>query len=175
MIQRWVADGALEGDAGCCRRCLASRKGWQLGPPDLVVTMSEAFEVPASGPDVYRSFVVPLNLDRDVWVRAIDFRPSARAVVHHSLFFLDATGSARERDESDPGPGFRGSMGGGVRLGGAGRGGGLAALLGGAAAPTILRPIRSRASPEDSGAGRSVAARSSCRPVWRFRCRRDPI
>ena len=58
--------------------------------------------------------MVPLSLDRDVWVRAIDFRPSARAVVHHSLFFLDGTGSARERDESDPGPGFRGSMGGGV-------------------------------------------------------------
>jgi hypothetical protein len=72
-----------------------------------------------------------LNLDRDLWVRAIDFRPSARAVVHHSLFFLDTTGVARERDEGDPGPGFRGSMGGGVRLGGAGRGGGLAALLGG--------------------------------------------
>jgi hypothetical protein len=44
------------------------------------------------------------------------------------------TGSARERDESDPGPGFRGSMGGGVRLGGGGRGGGLAALLGGGGA-----------------------------------------
>ncbi len=131
IIQRWVADGALEGDATLLPALPRFTEGWQLGPPDLVVTMNEAFEVPASGPDVYRSFVVPLNLDRDVWVRAIDFRPSARAVVHHSLFFLDATGSARERDAEDPGPGFRGSMGGGVRLGGAGRGGGLAALLGG--------------------------------------------
>ena len=43
------------------------------------------------------------------------------------------------------------------------------------AAPTILRPIRLRASPADSGAGRSVAARSNCPLVWRFRCRRDPI
>ena len=118
IIQRWVADGALEGDARLLPALPRFTEGWQLGPPDLVVSMSEAFEVPASGPDVYRSFVVPLNLDRDVWVRAIDFRPSARAVVHHSLFFLDGTGSARERDESDPGPGFRGSMGGGVRLGG---------------------------------------------------------
>ena len=134
IIQRWVADGALEGDARLLPALPRFTEGWQLGPPDLVVTMNEAFEVPASGPDVYRSFVVPLNLDRDVWVRAIDFRPSARAVVHHSLFFLDATGSARERDADDPGPGFRGSMGGGVRLGGAGRGGGLAALLGGGTA-----------------------------------------
>jgi hypothetical protein len=131
IIQRWVADGALEGDSTLLPPLPKFTEGWQLGPPDLVVTMSEAFEVPANGPDVYRSFVVPLNLDRDVWVRAIDFRPSARAVVHHSLFFLDATGAARERDESDPGPGFVGSMGGGVRLGGRGGGGGLAGLLGG--------------------------------------------
>jgi len=130
-IQRWVADGALEGDAKLLPALPKFTEGWQLGPPDLAVTMSEAFEVPANGPDVYRSFVVPLNLDRDVWVRAIDFRPSARAVVHHSLFFLDATGAARERDAEDPGPGFVGSMGGGVRLGGRGAGGGLGALLGG--------------------------------------------
>jgi hypothetical protein len=130
-IQRWVADGALEGDAKLLPALPKFTEGWQLGPPDLAVTMSEAFEVAANGPDVYRSFVVPLNLDRDVWVRAIDFRPSARAVVHHSLFFLDATGAARERDADDPGPGFRGSMGGGVRLGGRGAGGGLAALIGG--------------------------------------------
>jgi hypothetical protein len=129
-IQRWVADGALEGDVGKLPALPRFTEGWQLGPPDLAVTMSEAFEVPASGPDVYRNFVVPLNLDRDVWVRAIEFRPSARTVVHHSLFFLDSTGSARERDESDPGPGFRGGMGGG-RLVGSGRGGrgGLAGVL----------------------------------------------
>jgi hypothetical protein len=134
-IQRWVADGALEGDATLTPPLPTFTEGWQLGPPDLAVSMSEAFEVPASGPDVYRSFVVPLNLDHDVWVRAVDFRPSARTVVHHSLFFLDATGGARERDESDPGPGFRGSMGGGVRLGGRGLGaGGLAGLLGGGGA-----------------------------------------
>jgi hypothetical protein len=131
IIQRWVADGAPEGDAKLLPPLPRFTEGWQLGTPDLAVSMSEAFEVPATGPDIYRSFVVPLNLDRDVWVRAVDFRPSARAVVHHSLFFLDSTGVARERDEGDPGPGFRGSMGGGVRLGGAGRGGGLAGLLGG--------------------------------------------
>ena len=134
-IQRWVADGAPEGDAKLLPPLPKFTEGWQLGTPDLAVTMSEAYEVPASGADVYRSFVVPLNLDRDVWVRAIDFRPSARAVVHHSLFFLDATGAARERDAEDPGPGFRGSMGGGVRLGGRGAGRGLAGLLGGGGDP----------------------------------------
>ena len=61
-----------------CRRCRCSPHGWELGPPDLVVTMPEAFDVPADGPDVYRNFVMPLNLTEDRWVRAVDFRPSAR-------------------------------------------------------------------------------------------------
>ena len=111
-IQRWVADGAPEGNPAKTPALPRFTEGWQLGTPDLVVTMPEPFEVPASGPDVFRNFVVPLNLDRDTWVRAVDFRPSARAVVHHSLFFLDATGAARARDAEDPAPGFPGGMGG---------------------------------------------------------------
>ena len=129
-IQRWVADGMLEGDPARLPPLPSFTEGWQLGSPDLAVSMSEAFEVPARGPDLYRNFVVPLNLDRDAWVRAIDFRPSARAVVHHSLFFLDATGAARERDAADPLPGFAGGMG-GPRVLGAGRGAGVAGLIAG--------------------------------------------
>ena len=127
MIQRWVADGAPEGDPAKMPALPRFTEGWQLGQPDLAVSMSEAFDVPATGPDVYRNFVVPLGLDRDVWVRAIDFRPSARSVVHHSLFFLDATGAAREQDARDATPGFPGGMGGG-RVVGQERG--LAAILG---------------------------------------------
>jgi len=127
MIQRWVADGAPEGDPAKMPALPRFVEGWQLGQPDLAVSMSEAFDVPATGPDVYRNFVVPLGLDRDVWVRAIDFRPSARSVVHHSLFFLDATGAAREQDARDAAPGFPGGMGGG-RVVGQERG--LAAILG---------------------------------------------
>ena len=106
--------------------------------------------------------MVPLNLDRDVWVRAIDFRPSARAVVHHSLFFLDATGSARERDESDPGPGFAAAWA--VACGSAARGRRWRSRrsAGRRRRRTIRRPIRSRAWQADSAAGRSAAARSNC-------------
>jgi len=130
IIGRWVADGALEGDPAHLPPVPHFESTWQIGPPDLVVTMPEAFEVPAGGADIYRNFVVPLGVDHDVWVRAIEFRPSARGVVHHSLFFLDDTGVARERDAEDPLPGFPGGMG-AARIGGRGGRGGLGALLGG--------------------------------------------
>jgi hypothetical protein len=112
VFQRWVATGMPEGDPKQLPAMPGFTDGWQLGKPDLVVSMPEAFEVPADGPDLYRNFVLPLNLAEDRWVRAIDFRPSARRVVHHSLFFLDGTGSARQQDARDPKPGFAGTMGG---------------------------------------------------------------
>jgi hypothetical protein len=127
-IQQWVAGGTLEGDPARLPPLPKFTDGWQLGTPDLVVKMSEAFEVHAQGPDIYRNFVVPLNLDRDTWIQAIDFKPSARAVVHHSLFFVDDTGAARERDVADPQPGFAGGMG-AARFPRTARGGGALAGL----------------------------------------------
>jgi hypothetical protein len=119
-IQQWIDAGMPEGDKSKLPTLPTFTEGWQLGKPDLVVSMKEPFVVPASGRDIYRNFVLPLNLTEDKWVRAIDFRPTARTVVHHSLFYLDDTGAARAEDAKDPLPGYDGGMGGGVL--GAGRG-----------------------------------------------------
>ena len=81
--------------------------GWQLDEPDLIVKMTEPFPVPAEGRDIYRSFVVPLNLPKDKWLKAIEFRPGTRSVVHHCLFSYDTTGEARRLDRADRQPGFR--------------------------------------------------------------------
>jgi hypothetical protein len=112
MIKRWVEEGAAEGDPEDAPAPPAYSEGWQLGKPDLIAQMSEAYAVPAGGPDIYRNFALPLGLAEDKWIRAIEFRPGARSVVHHSLFFFDATGSARRQDEEDPLPGYSGRMGG---------------------------------------------------------------
>jgi len=123
VFQKWIDAGMPEGDAKKVPPMPAFTEGWQLGKPDLVVSMPQAFDVPAYGRDIYRNFVLPLNLTEDKWVKAIDFRPSARAVVHHSLFFLDSSGTARALDAQDGRPGFAGAMGGGVAVarGAAGR------------------------------------------------------
>jgi hypothetical protein len=84
--------------------------------------MPRPFKIAAEGPDVYRNFAMALNLKEDKWVRAIDFRPSAPSVVHHSLFFLDPTGTAAKKEAASGEVGSHGSMGGaqegGARLGG---------------------------------------------------------
>ncbi len=111
-IADWAAGGAPEGDAKDLPAApVLPGDGWQLGKPDLVVTMPQSFTVPADGDhgrDVYRAFVLPLNLTEDKYVTAVEFRPDNRAAVHHALFFLDASGVAREKERAthDGQPGY---------------------------------------------------------------------
>ena len=123
LIQQWVKDGMPEGDPAKLPALPHFTVGWHLGKPDLVVTMPKGFDLPASGPDIYRNFVVPLNLSEDKWVRAVEYHPGTRTVVHHCLFSYDATGSLRKKDGADGKPGFGGMGAGGQRgmVSGAGR------------------------------------------------------
>ena len=106
LLTDWIDAGMPEGDSARAPKLPEFPSGWQLGEPDLVVKMSEAFEVPASGADIYRNFVIPLNLTEDKWVKALEFRPGAPSVVHHSLFYYDTSGEARRLDAADARPGF---------------------------------------------------------------------
>ncbi|MBL8820231.1 MAG: redoxin domain-containing protein [Planctomyces sp.] len=80
--------------------------GWQLGKPDLILEMAESFSVPSDGPDIYQHFVIPTGLTKDRLVNAVEFRPGAPEVVHHSIMYYDTTGRGRELDAEDPLPGY---------------------------------------------------------------------
>ena len=108
LLARWVKDGMEEGNPASLPKMPDFPDGWQLGEPDLVVSMEKAYRVHASGSDIYRNFVVKVALPEDKWVTAIEIRPSARAVLHHSLFFVDTTGEARRSDGRNGTVGFRG-------------------------------------------------------------------
>jgi uncharacterized protein (TIGR03437 family) len=110
LIAQWVADGMPRGDASKEPAPPAFSDDWLLGTPDLVLQMPAGFDVPADGPDIYRNFVLPTGLTEDKWVKAIELKPSARAVVHHVLFASDKTGSARAQELTvhDGEPGFPG-------------------------------------------------------------------
>ena len=79
--------------------------------------MPEPYDVPASGADQYRAFVLPIPLDRERTVEALEYRPGNRKVSHHARMFIDETDESRRRDAADAGPGFASGFGeGGVDI-----------------------------------------------------------
>jgi mono/diheme cytochrome c family protein len=113
-IGKWAAAGAPEGNPRDLPPAPTFPDGWQLGKPDLVIKMSQAYQVPADGKDIYRCFVLPIPTDEDKTVAAWEFRPGNRRVVHHAILYLDHRGAARKRDGEDGSPGYMSFGGPGV-------------------------------------------------------------
>src|SRR5687768_14316339 len=108
-IAAWVQQGMPRGDERRMPKLPQfAADGWQLGKPDLVLEMPASFDVRATGPDVFRNFVIPTGLTEDKWVRAIEYRPGARKVVHHALFAHVPGRSLAALDGADGRPGFGG-------------------------------------------------------------------
>jgi len=108
VFQRWHAHGAPEGDPAHLPPAPVFATGWQLGPPDLVVTMPEPFDLPADGRDIYRNFVLTLPPGPARFVRGVEFRPGNPRVVHHAFVLVDDQGDSTALDDADPGPGYGG-------------------------------------------------------------------
>jgi Flp pilus assembly protein TadD len=115
-LQQWVADGAPEGSPADLPRLPEVTPGWQLGPPDLIVTLPEAYVVPEEGQDIFRNFVLDVPLRGRRYVAAIEFRPGNARVVHHARILIDDSGETRQRDAQDPGVGFAGMDAPGARF-----------------------------------------------------------
>ncbi|MGB1788066.1 MAG: hypothetical protein ACPHP2_01760, partial [Limisphaerales bacterium] len=74
-LKNWQKSGMAEGPADKLPEPPKFESDWLLGEPDLIVTMPKAFTVPADGPDIYRNFVIPLDLKEDKWVAGFEVRP----------------------------------------------------------------------------------------------------
>lgn len=107
ILEAWAKAGAPEGDAKDLPQVPNFPEGWQIGKPDLILEMKEAFTIPASGRDIQQCFVIPIPIDEDKTVAAVEFRPGNRSVVHHAIMYLDSSGIARRKDEADKEYGYR--------------------------------------------------------------------
>ncbi len=107
VFRRWVDAGTPEGDPADAPPVPAQRGDWQLGTPDLVLTMP-LFTLGADGADVFRNFVLPVPESGLRYVRAWEFKPGNAAVVHHATMQVDTEGRSRQFDEEDPAAGYEG-------------------------------------------------------------------
>jgi tetratricopeptide (TPR) repeat protein/mono/diheme cytochrome c family protein len=124
LIAKWVESGAPEGNPADVPQPPTFSGGWQLGTPDLVLTLPEAFVLQPqpvdSAPfdsaqgkqgrpgtrDVFRNFVIPVPITTTRYVRAVEFRADRPQALHHADVAIDVGRVSRALDRAEPGPGF---------------------------------------------------------------------
>ncbi|HUR33346.1 MAG TPA: tetratricopeptide repeat protein [Vicinamibacterales bacterium] len=107
-IGRWVEEGAREGSAAERTTPPVWADAWQLGTPDLIVELPEAYTLAPGATDEFRNFVLPIPVPSTRYVRGIEVRPGNAHVVHHATIGIDTSRASRLLDEADPAPGYEG-------------------------------------------------------------------
>ena len=105
-LAAWAEAGAPSGNLAEVPTPPTFSTDWALGEPDLVLEAPEDFVIPPSGEDIYRCFVIPVNLPKDMYVAGVEYRPGTRKVVHHIIGYVDVSGEGRKKDEAEPGAGY---------------------------------------------------------------------
>jgi peroxiredoxin len=105
----WIDAGCPEGNAADLPKAKQFSDGWTIGKPDVVLTMANAYTVPAKagkGGIPYKYMVIPTNFDEDKWVQAVEAKPGNHEVVHHIIAYVAVNG----KKLSSPGDGIGAGM-----------------------------------------------------------------
>ncbi|HKV38102.1 MAG TPA: cytochrome c [Blastocatellia bacterium] len=84
-IAAWVDAGSVEGNPADLPPPPKFLEGWNIGTPDVVLTMPGKYHVPAEGVIPYKFFIVPTNFKEDRYVQLAEIRAGNRALVHHVI------------------------------------------------------------------------------------------
>jgi hypothetical protein len=88
----WADQGAPEGNVKDAPPPRSFVAGWNIGQPDLVLSIPRAFEVPARGTIEYQYVVIPTGFTEDRWVDMAEVRPGNRTMNHHTIAFVRPPG-----------------------------------------------------------------------------------
>jgi peroxiredoxin len=93
LVNKWVDNGAPEGDPKDLPAAPKFAEGWQIPQPDEVLYMAEQpYDVPATGTVEYQRFVIDPGWTEDKWIKAMECKPGNAAVVHHIIVYLVPSG-----------------------------------------------------------------------------------
>jgi tetratricopeptide (TPR) repeat protein len=107
LFQQWIKAGAPAGVPTVASKPPKFADEWQLGTPDLILRVGQAYQLAADGPEVFWNFIMPVPITTTRWIRAMEVRPGNARVFHHANVIIDRAHSARRR-ETSPGAGFPG-------------------------------------------------------------------
>lgn len=101
LIRKWFNAGMPEGDPSAAPPPPHYDATWQMGKPDMVLTVERPYKLVASGSDVFRNFILPYPLAQTHYIRAIEILPSVPQIVHHCNLLIDRTASYRRQHPKD--------------------------------------------------------------------------
>ena len=108
VIEQWVEAGLPEGDPAALPAAPEFSDDWQLGSPDLVLSIPEPYQLAAGSIDVFRNFVIPVPIEGQRYVKSLEFRAGNPRIVHHAELRVDRSSASRNLDAADAEPGFPG-------------------------------------------------------------------
>tara|TARA_Y100000385_G_scaffold291947_1_gene374439 strand:- start:1211 stop:2569 length:1359 start_codon:yes stop_codon:yes gene_type:complete len=84
ILQEWYNQGCVAGDTSKLTSPLVlSKTKRNIGNPDLVLKMNNAFIIPGNNKDLFMVTKLPFELDSDTNIRLIEFVPDNKQLVHH--------------------------------------------------------------------------------------------
>ena len=83
MISDWADNGAPVGDSTKIPPLPEFPGGSQLGKPDLVLKMKDVIPLHGDNKDKFFLVKIPYEMEKDTFIRAIEFVPDNRRLVHH--------------------------------------------------------------------------------------------
>ena len=81
MILDWATGGTPEGDPAASPQRVVLKNEWTHGEPRLALPLPAAYEMPADVMESTQEFILPLTLDAEHDVSAIDVLPGSPAIV----------------------------------------------------------------------------------------------
>jgi len=92
-LAAWVNAGAPPGDPKNAPPPRDWPRGWNIGTPDEIFEMPNAFPIPANRPVDYQYLILPTHFTSDRWVQKVEVRPGNRSTVHHAVVYIREAGS----------------------------------------------------------------------------------
>ena len=94
-LLHWIEAGApRDGTADPLAHLFWPESEWAFGEPDLIIDIPPQ-EIPATGVLDYYNVMVDVDLEEDRWVRASQYIPGDRTVLHHTLHSIIPPGATR--------------------------------------------------------------------------------
>lgn len=94
-LVHWIEAGSpKDGDSDPLTQIIWPETEWAFGEPDYIIEIPEQ-EIPATGVLDYYNVMVDVNTTEDHWVRASQYIPGDRTVLHHTLHSIIQPGETR--------------------------------------------------------------------------------